>query len=554
MSVKIRLKVLICAASILFVVSVYTTTQAAGFSHTAPIELDTPVVAQTSSPSAPVPLTLTDGQGEYPLGLHLEILEDPSGELTITDVSSPAYDSQFIPSQDPVPNYGYTDSIYWVRINLDNETRQTNEWLLEVGFANTQYVDLYSPRLGGEGFDVKQSGALRPVSSRDVLYPNVVFNLSVPIQSQGTYYLRLQSGASMTIPLTLWSKNAFIVESGQELILHWLLFGGLLALLVYHLFLLITLKEATYVYFVILLASLFVVVFSYTGYMGVYLFPDWYTFKLYLFPLSLEILFVSIILFSDTFLELRVRLTKLHWGNIALLAVWGVLVILIPFISYQDLARLAMPWGMVSLAVTFVFGIVVWRKGFQPVRFFMFAWFGMAISLFLVLLVRQGLIPSTFFNENIFQLGFILMAVSWSFALADRINMLKATTENANRDMQKSEHRLSQILEGLPLGVVVYGSDQKPKYLNKRAIKILENPDKGTRPDLTAERTMGQAIEYFSFQVAGTDEKYPLENLPVYKALRGELASVDNIEANIGDKRVPLEIWANPIMDDTGNV
>ena len=89
------------------------------------------------------PLILTDKQGKYPLGLHLEILEDPGGKLTIEDVSSPVFNSKFVPSNMPVPNYGYTASVYWVRFHLDNQTLQTNEWLLELGFVYLQYVDLY---------------------------------------------------------------------------------------------------------------------------------------------------------------------------------------------------------------------------------------------------------------------------------------------------------------------------------------------------------------------------------------------------------------------------
>jgi len=77
--------------------------------------------------------------------LHLGLLEDPSEELTIDDVSSPEFDLQFTPSQDTVPNFSLADSAYWVRLRLDNQTRQIEEWLLEVGFANMQYVDLYTP-------------------------------------------------------------------------------------------------------------------------------------------------------------------------------------------------------------------------------------------------------------------------------------------------------------------------------------------------------------------------------------------------------------------------
>ena len=336
--------------------------------------------------------------------------------------------------------------------------------------------------------------------------------------------------------------------------LHWLFFGGILALLVYHLFLLITIKEANYLYFVVLLGGLLIMVFDYTGYMGVYFSLDWFTFKLYYFPLSLSLLFVSIILFSDAFLELRTQHPKLHRMNIILLAIWGVLVLLIPFISYLNLARLVVPWGLVSMAVTWVIGIVAWRKGFQPMLLFMFAWLGMSASFILVLLVRLGIASSTGFNENLYLVGFMLMAVCWSLALAERINLLKAKAESANLNLQKSEYRLSQILEGIPLGVVVYGKDQKLKYINQRTVEILSNPEKGIWPDPAAGRTLAQAAEYFSFQVTGTNEKYPLENNPAYKALQGEAASVDDIEANLGGKRVPLEIWAAPVRDDAGNV
>ena len=36
-------------------------------------------MAQSSNPAAPEPVVLNDEQTEYPLGLHLQILEDPSG-------------------------------------------------------------------------------------------------------------------------------------------------------------------------------------------------------------------------------------------------------------------------------------------------------------------------------------------------------------------------------------------------------------------------------------------------------------------------------------------
>ena len=46
-----------------------------------------PAQAQGNDPSSQGPLVLTDKQGQYPLGRQMDILEDPSSELTIEEVA-----------------------------------------------------------------------------------------------------------------------------------------------------------------------------------------------------------------------------------------------------------------------------------------------------------------------------------------------------------------------------------------------------------------------------------------------------------------------------------
>ncbi len=464
-----------------------------GFVPTSPLELVAPALAQTSDPATPEPVILSDEQEEYPLGLNLEILEDPSGKLTIEEVSSPEFVSQFSPSQSAVPNFGFTESAYWVRLHLDNQSQKINEWLLEVDFANMYYVDLYTPMADGAGFAVKQSGNLKPVSTRDILYPKIVFKMVVPIQSQQTYYLRFQNGASMTLGLTVWTQEAFLGESQLKLVLHGLFFGALMALLVYHVFLLITLKETIYLYFVCMLVGLFLSMLSYDG-MDVYLLANLYEYRTLYFALSFTLLIASMLLFSDAFLDLKTRFPKIHRLNFVFLAIWGGLAFLTPFISPHQVSILMAPWALVTLVSVLAIGIASWFQGYRPAIFIMIAWIGMLSGTILVLLLRMGIIPSTPLSENAFYLGVLWMAVCWSVALADRINYLKAETEGANRNLRNSEYRLSQILEGLPIGVLLYGKDQRPKYTNQRTHEIFNDPAKGTRVDLSAGRTLAQAI------------------------------------------------------------
>ena len=78
--------------------------------------------AESMSAHAGHSVTLSDEQGDYPLGLHLEILEDPSKELTIQDIRNGSYDNQFSPSNKLSPSFGFNPSAYWVRVNIHRET------------------------------------------------------------------------------------------------------------------------------------------------------------------------------------------------------------------------------------------------------------------------------------------------------------------------------------------------------------------------------------------------------------------------------------------------
>ncbi len=218
------------------------------------------------------------------------------------------------------------------------------------------------------------------------------------------------------------------------------------------------------------------------------------------------------------------------------------------------MAILIVPWAIFSLLTVLAAGVISWRQGYRSTRFFMLAWLGMIVSIIWIFLVRMGILPSTFFSENAYRIGILWMAICWSLALADRINLLKAETENANRSLTESEHRLSQILEGLPLGVVLYGKDQKPKYANRRTLDILSDPARGIQPDINAGRTLQEAIPYFSLKAASSQQEYDIERFPVFNALHGQPSSVDDVEMERGGERVALEIQASPVLDNAGNV
>ena len=113
--------------------------------------------------------------------------------------------------------------------------------------------------------------------------------------------------------------------------------------------------------------------------------------------------------------------------------------------------------------------------------------------------------------------------------------------------LHESENRLRQFLEAMPIGVGVLDADGQPYYVNRKAKEIF---GKGVVPDTTSE----QLSEVYQVYQAGTNQKYPTDNFPIVRALKGESATADDAEVHQGDKIIPLEIFATPIYDRQGNI
>jgi PAS domain S-box-containing protein len=111
----------------------------------------------------------------------------------------------------------------------------------------------------------------------------------------------------------------------------------------------------------------------------------------------------------------------------------------------------------------------------------------------------------------------------------------------------ENENRLAQFLEAMPIGVGVLDADGQPYYVNRKAKEIF---GKGVVPDTSSE----QLSEVYQVYQAGTNQKYPTDNFPIVRALKGESATADDAEVHQGDKIIPLEIFATPIYDRQGNI
>ncbi|MEH2251301.1 AAA family ATPase [Nostoc sp.] len=121
--------------------------------------------------------------------------------------------------------------------------------------------------------------------------------------------------------------------------------------------------------------------------------------------------------------------------------------------------------------------------------------------------------------------------------------------ENAKlySNLRKSETRMAQFLEAVPVAIAVLDARGHPYYANQRRIQLV---GKGVDPAVIPDRF----AEVYQFYRAGTNEIYPSDQLPIVRALRGESTTVDDMEIRRNDITIPIEAWGTPVFDEQGDV
>jgi len=379
------------------------------------------------------------------LGTRLDILEDAGGVLTIEDVTSPPASEKFQRSNQNVPGFGLTTSAYWVRFQVDNRRERTERWLLEVGYPPLDDVRLFVPRLSG-GYDVRRTGDHLPFGTRDIAYRNYLFELD---EAPGveTYYLRVRTSGSVTLPLRAWSPNAFLEHLTANEPLIWIFYGLMLVMAAYNLFLFLSIREGAYLYYVFYIVCYVGFQFSLNGLSFQHLWPNqtWWNGKA--LTLFIGLSFGFGVLFQRQFLATwswskRIDRYLIGLGGVSFLLSFASLAL-----GYATSIRLLVVWGVHVIVVGLFSATIAVTRGSRQAVFYLVSWLVLLAGILLYLLRTLGLAPSSFITEWGLQIGASLEVTLLSLGLADRINVMRSDLQVLNRQLTANVTQLSGALE-----------------------------------------------------------------------------------------------------------
>lgn len=151
--------------------------------------------------------------------------------------------------QGTATNFGLTQAEVWLRLQLISEANTPQRRLLEIAHASLDQVDMYLLPESGPAV-IQHSGDLLAFSTRPVQHRHHVFDLLLEPGSAYTLYLRVMSQGTLTVPATLWQADALWRADQTAYSVLSLYYGLMLALLVWNLFMYVSLRDPLYLVYV----------------------------------------------------------------------------------------------------------------------------------------------------------------------------------------------------------------------------------------------------------------------------------------------------------------
>lgn len=389
---------------------------------------------------------LEDGQGEISPGSALVVIEDARSSWTREEAVEQLASAGQTWGSRGFPTLGYSDSVFWASIDVENHFASDQPWLVQMKFPLTDRLDFFYQDAQGNWIE-KSAGDTLPFEEREIKHHSLVFSFPALASQAQTLYFRVQSKGSIQLPIYLISLNDFRLESPGEYFWIGLYYGliGLIAL--YNLIIWITSKDKSYMYFLAFLVSAGLYSLSAHGLSYQYFWPDnpYWANRSVLTLIGLTA--ASGLMFVRTFIELKIYRRLLDEALRILVYVCLAYAALALILSYSVLVFLMNSIVAINIVLISIATWLVARQGYRPAQFVLAAWSVFALGIVVELVQRMGVDFPPLLSSHSVQYATGLSVIIVTIGLGDRINSLIKEYRFVQGDMVEANQLKIEALQ-----------------------------------------------------------------------------------------------------------
>lgn len=384
-----------------------------------------------------------------------EFFEDTGGLLTLGDIRQPAVAAKFAPGK---LSGTRSASPFWFHYQFTNSSNVPLTRWIEVTDRRWYELDLFVADVS-EKFQHQKAAVLQAFSERPLPTVKYVFPVTLLPGTTTEMYLRARHRgmSALSMQIQLWQPEAYQLEEAVARD-QWLVYMGLAgALLVLNFLVWLSIRDVSYLYYIISLVTNIWAVGSINGGQGYsfqYLWPNFPKFEYVSWTASALAGAVFGLLFIEQFVGLPRVMPRLHrvikYLILAICVTWGYRVIVLTFDTPFSLPiiRVVAVGGLILIAIALllVLGGVLRMAvgGDRPAKYIFLAWTPailLGITSSVSAAVGTGPLTSAFMWGSAFE----LLTMSW--ALADRFKRERQSRIQAQEAEVRAQALLVQELQ-----------------------------------------------------------------------------------------------------------
>ncbi len=384
-------------------------------------------------------ISLTQVRPNQYIGNRVAYFKDTTAKWTLPQVQKAYKNGRFVKGYSDILNFGNTADAVWVHFSVSDTTN--NPVYLVVGYANIEEVNCFVE--SGDQWSDLRAGSLTAPSAGVRSTNQYIFPINTQ-QGQDRFdvWLRVKTRNIMLLPLHIAAADSLhLVENSGNRIIELCFVGFLSALLIFHLFLYLTVKDLAYLYYCLYILFLGIYTIGYlNGY--IYLLGDPIRTFVYKYPhIFFSMGFATSILITNRFYNIRtISLPLFRWTNI-LLAGLLVLAVLSAFGFKAQAALGAQVFGMIVPVTLILTSIYAYRVERKAVAYLCAAWLIFVMAVVYYVLSLQGIVTFQSYSPLILQCGVLLEFMLLALALGQRYK----TILERQRQVEAEHFKLMQI-------------------------------------------------------------------------------------------------------------
>tara|TARA_R110001606_G_scaffold399291_1_gene583785 strand:+ start:27302 stop:29206 length:1905 start_codon:yes stop_codon:yes gene_type:complete len=355
---------------------------------------------------------------------ELEYIEDSTRSLTFEEVK----EQRFHTNASFQPRDYNPSSAYWVKVRLYIPKDNQEQWLIEFYDQTIDNLRAYVPTVQGD-YRLLQFGDQFPFEQKTFEHKNFEVLINDRLEGMQTFYFRIESHAYVDIRIVLSTINQFVHYALNEYFLYGIFYGMILMIILYNILIYIAIREIKNLYYTFYILSVGVFAMCVDGIAYQYLWPNWPEWNQVAHGVALFSVIFWSILFSRKFLNVTARapkLTKIIDAVLILRSLWFLFALVFDHELFQ-LRNIE----IIPLSIIFYASIYVWARGYKPARFFVVAYGFLFLGFLVKAMVMLSVIPISIPSYYSLHVSFVVEMLFLSFALSDRVRILKSMRDRA---------------------------------------------------------------------------------------------------------------------------